>query len=525
MFDILIKNARVIDGTCAPWYYAEIGIEGDRITFIGKDPKCKAKILIDANGKYVVPGFIDSHTHMEIMPFLRSKMPYRTYQGVTTLIGGSCGLGVAPIKKEIQNDWNEILGVDRGIEYPWQSFNEFVDYSNSIELGTNIMSTIPHGLVRYMVIGLENRICTHDELEEMKKIVDTAMKQGALGLSAGLIFPPCMYANTYELIELCKIISKYDGVFTVHMRNESYNLIEAVEEVINIAKESKVKLQISHHKVTGKDNWGKVHRTVEIIKEARSDGVDVMVDQYPYDFSSNNLTTILPPNVVNKQISEIIELFNDKKEREKIIYSLENDITWENFWKQVGSSDNIVIGDAPNSPEYNGYSILELANKYNLEPIDMAFKIIEENGHGVNSCYMSIWDQDVKHIMKQKFTMIGSDSFPVNEGSKCHPRQNGTFPRFLEHYCKKEKLFSLEEAIFKITGLPASRFCIKNRGLIKKGNYADLVVLDYENIKDNTSIKEPFKKPNGIDYVINNGEIVLENGKLTGKISGRYLKH
>ena len=516
MFDVLLKNAKLIDGTSSPWVYADIGVVGDTIAFIGKSGSQQGKTTINAEGKFVCPGFIDAHTHLEIMPFLGDSLQDRLMQGITTIIGGNCGQGVAPVRPCDVPGWSLQLGLDCST-YPWESFGEFAKYTQETKPAINIMSMVPHGLLRYTVAGIENRILTDAELGTMCNILQQSMEEGAAGLSTGLIFPPAMFAPSNELIELCRVVAEFGGVFSVHLRNESYRLIESVREVLEIAQKSGVKLQISHHKVTGKANWGKIRASLMLIEQARQQGIDVMVDSYPYSFGANNFTSILPPYLADKNVNQLRTVLMDKTQWPDIIQQMTTDNSYENFWIQAESADNIILFNVPSYPELSSKSLQYVADKWGMSPFEAAFKLICADGHAISSAYMTMWEEDVETVFKQNFAMVGSDSFPVAPGCSSHPRHNRTFPRVLAYYCKEKGLVTLEEAVHKMTALPARRFGISKRGILALGQKADIVVFDYHKLKDSELLQS------GIESVLVNGEIALLNGKFTEAYSGKFL--
>ena len=498
-FDYIIKSGKIVDGTGNPWYKSDIGIKGDKIAEIGEIPEEKGKKIIDASKKVVSPGFIDIHTHAD-RGILRdpTAQNYIT-QGVTTVIGGNCG------------------GAELDLR---EFFKEIKSKSISLNFGT----FIGHNTVRRRVMGNENREPTIEELEEMKKIVEQEMKAGALGLSTGLKYLPGAYSKTEEVIELAKVAAKFGGFYATHLREEGLGLIDAVKEVIEIGEKANIPVQISHHKVVSVDRWGDSKTTLEIIEDARKRGIDVKDDQYPYPATSTGLAVLFPPWSLEGSKEKIEERLKNtesrKKIKEEIIYNIIHD-------RGGNDLNNIRIASYSKDKNIEGKSIKEILEMKGLTPdMESAAELILElysNGNA-SAIYRCLSDEDIERIMKYPTTMHASDGSIVamNKGVP-HPRNYGTFPRVLSLYVREKGLITLEDAIRKMTSLPASRIGIRDAGIISVGKRADIVIFDPHNIKDRATWDKPHQYSEGILYVFVNGEIIVENGSITGELPGKII--
>lgn len=529
-YDLVIKNARIIDGTGGPWFRGDVCVKGGSIVSIGKckdkDNVC-ANHVIDAQDKVLAPGFIDIHGHYELF-LLNDPAPLTALrQGVTTNVISQCGFSPAPVRE----DKIELIDLHTGfikggadVKWNWRSFGDYMEVLDNIGLGINIASFVGQGTIRLNVMG--NRSCkpTKKELEDMRALADEALNDGAFGISTGLVYPPGVYTDTDEIIEIAKMLKKCNGLYISHIRSETNKVVEAVNEIINIAERAEVPAQVAHLKAGGKNNWGKVHEAVRMLEEARERGTDITVDQYPYSSASTTLRAILPPWAQIGSVENVIERLTDPRLRAKIAREVLNDESYENFFKHSGGPEGVVILNTPETPEYEGENLYNISNIMRKEPIDAAFDIIIKNKGYDNACYIMMNEDDVKYVLKQPLVMIGSDSLPALPNAKVHPRTTGTFPRVLGKYVRQEKTVSLEEAIWKMTGFPASRLNLPNKGLIKVGMDADLVVFDPDTVIDGSDFKDPFKEPEGIDYVIVNGKIVMNKGKFTGVRAGKTIK-
>jgi len=525
--DILIKRAKIVDGTGELCYQGDIGIKDDKIVEIGTINK-EAKKIIDAGGRIVCPGFIDIHGHADLQ-ILRDKTgQIKLRQGVTTEFIGNCGFSVAPLsvqyEKLLRDYCSPVMGDYQG-SFQWKSYEEYVQYLKQQSLSHNIGLLVGNGTLRIAVKGFENGPLSDEEMSLVKKHLANALEAGAVGLSIGLMYSPENYYTTEELIEICKIVNKYDGILVTHIRGEGNSLIKSIKEVIQIAKESDVPLHISHLKAAGKNNWQvALDQVFEIIETERASGLDITFDAYPYNAGSTTIASLLPPSVTVGGIDKAIQRMNDKETREKIVKELKEDAdTWDNIVYQTGWQSVLISSvKSEKNKKIIGKTIQELAIEYNKEPEDIVIDlVIQEQGNvGIVIFHMS--EDDVKRVIKSKYSVIISDSLYDISGNP-HPRLYNSFPKILCKYVKEEKLLSLEEAIKKMTYSPAKLFGVDRRGKIEVGYYADICIIDMDRLKDNSDYINPAKYPEGIDVVIVNGKVAIEKGDLLSDYKG-YLQ-
>ena len=531
-FDLLIKNGHIIDGTGNPYYKADIGIKGGHIARIDSDiDPSDVKRVIHADGLTVSPGFIDSHTHDDLFVAVKPTADEKVLQGVTTLVVGNCGYSVAPILRDQEAFFRGFLGSFGGkdVSDDFLEISTIKDYLERIEAarpGINVLSLVGHFTVRAAVLGMENRAPSDIELKKMKALVAQAMEDGAFGLSTGLAYAPGIYSETDEIIELCKVVRQYGGIYTTHLRSESDSVIPAVAEAVKIGDKAGIPVQISHHKMIGKDNWGKSIETLKMMAEARSIGVQVTCDQYPYNAGSTSLSAVLPPRHLSEGPEALSLKLRDKNIRREVIEEIEKGVEgkWENFIRGTGF-ENIVISVSPSHYEYIGKSVAEIAETKDMSPYDVVFDLIVEDKAGTIIILFMMGDEDIIRIMKSPFTMVGTDGIPGFGNSKVHPRMTGTYPKILGRYVRERGTLSLEDAIRKMTSLPAQTLQIKRKGLLVEGWDADVVIFDPKTIIDQSTYEDPEKGPLGIHYVLVNGQIAVENGKVIGATSGQVLRH
>lgn len=499
-YDIIIRNGKVIDGTGNSWYYADIAIKEGKIVSIGKLTNATATKTIDAKGLIVAPGFIDVHGHIESGIFSLPTANNYIYDGVTTVVTGNCG----------------------GSE---SNLTDFFRRLDSAGTSINVASLIGHNTVRAAVMGRDDKQPTADDQLKMEALVEKAMQEGAVGLSTGLIYVPGTYAKTEEVVGLARAAAKYDGVYASHIRNEESKVTEAIEEAINIGREARIPVQISHFKVGGKANWGRSKETIAQIEKARLEGWDVTIDQYPYTASSTNLGVRLPNWAVAGTPDSVKARINNPVLRKKIIQQMLEEI---NRYKFKNYSFAVVANYAADST-YNGKSITEI-NKLKgrkskaREEAETILDMMNEGG--AQMIYHSMNEIDVKYIMKYSFCMAGADAgVPIPGKSMPHPRGYGTNARILGKYVREEKVISLEEAIRRMTSLAAQKFHLSNRGLLKEGMAADIVIFDEQEVNDKASFENPHQYSVGFKFVVVNGQITMENGEHTGLKGGRALRH
>lgn len=498
-YDLIIKNGRIIDGSSNPYFIADIGIKGKRIEKIGFIEERKGKRIINAKGLYVSPGFIDVHTHTEKI-LLRPSIENYIFQGVTTVIAGNCGSHEYPLK---------------------EFFKKLKDKKISLNFG----SLVGHNTLRKKVMGERGGAPTEEEMKKMEILLEQELKAGGLGLSTGLEYIPGTFADTSEIIRLGKIVSKYHGIYATHMRNEDIAIKYAVEEAIKVGEENKIPVEISHIKLCSEEVWGRIELILDPVENARKKGIEIFMDQYPYLHTSTDISIMIPSSALEGGIEKFKERVKDENYREKI----KNEIIGKRLISsKIDKLKNIFIANFKKNPDYNGKSLeeilIQIGRKANLENAAELIIEIVENGDA-SAVFLQMNEEDVKNLMKLPYVSIASDGGVQFPGAGFpHPRSYGTFPRVISKYVREERVLSLEDAIRKMTSLPAQVFRIKERGLIKEGFFADIVIFDFERIKDNATFQDPHQYPSGIEFVIVNGKVVMENGKHTKEYPGMIIK-
>ncbi len=522
MLDFLIINGLVIDGISTEPKQQNIGISADRIVYIGSKGT-NARQIIDAEGFYITPGFIDVHAHSEFNLLLDGRAEGKLSQGITSEINGNCGFSAAPLYDDaFQRRGQELK--ELGIDERWHTFQEYLRILQTKSIALNYITLCGHGNLRASVIGYENMHCDKNALNKMQNLFYESLVNGACGLSTGLIYPPGIYSDTKEIIELLRIKPPNNKpiIYTSHMRSEGDELLEAIEEVIKIARGANVRVHISHIKTSGEENWQKLDGALSLLENARDSGVNITCDSYPYTASSTDLDTVLPAWTFAGGVSEEIRRLKDSEISKRI--RIELSLKGDKYWKNVYISS---VRDAKNK-WMEGRSIFDISLSIGKKPEDAVVDIIIKEKASAGAIFFTMNEDNLKRILKLPYTMIGSDSSarsfsgPTFNG-KPHPRGFGTFPRFIGVYVRDDKIIDLPTAIERITSLPAKTFGIKERGIIKEGFFADIVIFDYNQIKDMASYKEPFTKSKGIEYVFINGNLAVKEGEFIGSLSGRVL--
>lgn len=498
--DILITNGKIIDGTGNNWYYGNIAVKNGKIIKIGRDVNLSAKKTIDAKGLIIAPGFIDVHTHLEDD---EKKDPNATnfiLDGVTTCVTGNCGSSNVDIGK-------------------------YLNWIDSLKLSINVATLIGHNDVRKAVMGRANRDATPGEMKQMEDLVDKAMKDGAVGLSTGLIYIPGTYTTTPEIVALAKIAAKYDGVYATHMRDEGDSVTYAINEALTIGREANIPVEISHFKLSGQHNWGRSKETVPMIEAARKEGIEVTIDQYPYTASSTSISTLIPDEVLADGQDSIKARLQRPEIRKQVI----NHILARLKKRKLKHLSYAVVASYPADSSYNGKSIEQInlvkGRKHKARFEAETVMDIMMNG-GASAVFHGMSEEDVKFIMKYPFNMFASDaSIRLLGAGVPHPRGYGTNARVLAKYVREEKVISLEEAIRRMTSLPAQKFQLKDRGLLKEGMAADIVVFDEKEVQDISTFEKPHAYSKGFHFVIVNGVLTVENEKHLGIRAGRALKN
>lgn len=524
-YDLLIINARIIDGSGEPAFTGSIGIRGEKIVAVGDLPEAESSTTLNANGMAVSPGFIDIHSHSEFTLLADPRGEGKLMQGVTTEISGNCGLSAGPLYGDYferrKGDLSEL-----GQELSWHGIGEFFNILENRGLSLNFATLIGHGNLRGSVVGYTNRKPTAEEMERMKSLLRESMKAGGLGLSSGLIYPPGVYSDTEELIELAKVVKEFGGIYASHMRSESDKLLEAITEAIRIGEEAGVPVQISHLKTGGEKNWHKLDGAFELIEAARLRGVDVTADRYPYTASSTDLDAILPSWSYEGGVNAELARLSDPETRERLKNEILAQHPNEDYWEKV----MVASVDTEKSKGFEGKTMAEVAREMGKEPCEALFDFLLEEKLRISAIYFSMSEENLRRILQKPYVMVGSDASAraINGPSrlgKPHPRAFGSFPRVLSKFVREEKVLTIEEAVMKMTSLPAQKLGLKDRGIIKPGGFADLVVFNPERVHDTATYTEPYSYPMGIRHVIVNGSVVVRDGAYTGAKPGKILRN
>ncbi len=533
-YDVLIRNGRVVDGTGNPWFYGDLGIVGDRITFIGKAaPEAKAKRTIDATGLIVAPGFIDMLGQSEANLLVDPRAVSKITQGVTTEITGE-GESIAPTNELALKGSMDFFNAFH-IKPDWRSLDDYFRRLAAQHPAINLGTYVGAGQVRQMVIGTENRPATPDEIKKMQQIVEQAMRDGAMGVGSSLIYAPDNYASTEELIALAKAAAPYGGTYATHMRSEGAKEFEALNETFRIGREAHVPVEIFHLKILGRDYWGNMPNVIDAIEKARASGLDVTADQYPYVGAATSLSAPIPPKYHAGGADAMIARLKDPTQRAAIKAEiLENNpnAKFENLYHGSGGPDGILIVSLLN-PElrkkYKGKRLSEIATAEHKDPLDVLMDIVIADHDNVGAVYFCMREDDVQYAMKQPFVSVGTDMGGIAPDGPLaqfggHPRGFGSFTRILGKYVREEKLLRLEDAIRKFTSLPAQREHLQDRGLLRPGYFADITIFNPDTVADRATYENDSAISTGIEYVLVNGVLTLEHEHMTGQTGGRPLR-
>ncbi len=529
-YDVLIKNGHILDGTGNPWFAGNMAVRGDRIVAIGKLGEVPAKQTIDASGLTVAPGFIDMLGQSEIPLLIDNRSLSKLSQGITSEITGEGGSiapqnerTLAPAKPfldhyHLQVDWTTLDGYFRRLEKD----------GTPINLGTYVGAA----QVREAVLGDDDRAPSASELEQMKQLVAQEMQDGAMGLSTALIYPPGHYAKTDELIAMARVAAEYGGLYATHMRSEGRSETTALDEAFRIGREAGLPVEIFHLKVSGKPRWGSMRDVVAKIQAARDAGLDVAADMYPYLAGATALASCLPPWVADGGTDKLLERLHDPAIRKRITEEMAADQPkWENLYNDSGGASGVMISNVlnPELKQFTGKTVAEMAEAKGKPSLEAMFDFILADQGQTGALYFIASEEDLQTGLSQPWTSIGLDASELSLDGPLfephtHPRAFGSMPRFLGHYVRDQKLMRLEEGIRKITSLPAEREHLKDRGLLKPGFYADITIFNPATINDTATYAMPAQLSSGVEYVLVNGQLEYEHGRLTGVKAGRVLR-
>ncbi len=526
-YDLVLRDGKIVDGTGNPWFYGDLAIQGDKIVALGKIA-AKGKREIDAKGLIVAPGFVDMHSHSDFTILEDGKAMSKIMQGVTTEV-----LGESSSPGPFQGQLPPIKSLANGKLTEWTTLGGYFDTVDKTRVSCNVVSYVGLGTVWKCVMGNSHARPTKEQFEKIKGLVEEAMQNGARGLSCMLAAPPDSLATTDEIVELCKVVKRYNGIFCSHIRNEGTNVFEAIREVIEIGRRAGITVEILHIKIADQQYWGRMAEVVRLIDEARKTGVNIGANLYPYTRGNNNLATIIPPWAHEGGAAKMLARLKDAKERAKIKRDVKDGIPgWYNHYTAVGGDWARMLISANNS--YKGLTmdriLAERTKSKNADDLlEQFFDFLIEEGGSVGTVYDHHTEKDMNLAMSQPWCSIGSDGFalaidgPLRRGHP-HPRSFGTFPRVLGVYVRQKGLLKLEDAVRKMTSQNAAKLSIFDRGLLRPGMYADITLFDADKVIDRATYVEPFQYSEGIEYVIVNGQVVLERGKHTGAKPGRALR-
>lgn len=524
---VKITGGRIVDGTGKPAFAGDIVLEDGKIAAVGEKAEGDFDFAVNAAGRVVAPGFIDTHSHSDLRVLADPQLRPKIFQGITTEVYGQDGVSLAPLPEKFIADWRmNIAGLDGdSASEDWHNFRTAGTYLETLRhssIGVNAAYLAPHGNVRMEAMGLGNRAPDEAELARMKEILRREMDAGALGLSTGLIYIPCAYARQEELVELCRVVAEKDGVFVVHQRSEADNILTSMQEVLDIGRQSGARVHFSHFKICGRKNWRRLADALRLLDRAAQEGIRVSFDQYPYAAGSTMLGVILPPWAHGGGTEKLLSRLRDpglRRQMKKEI--LHPDGKWDNFVDFAGLEGIYITSvKTPENEWAVGKNLAELGYETGKDPLDAAFDLLlaEDNAVGMIDYYGN--EEDLAVIMRRPEQNFCTDGLL---GGRPHPRVYGAFPRVLGRYVRGQRVLSLEQAVAKMTGKAAAAAGLKNRGLLKAGYAADVVVFDPETVLDESTYEDPCRYPDGIDYVFVNGRLAAEHGRHTGALAGQVL--
>lgn len=519
--DIEFRNATIVSGNGDTPYSANVGIESDRIQIIDDEP-IGAERVIDVDGSILAPGFIDMHAHSELRLFDHPEAIEKLTQGFTTEVCGQDGVSVAPVTDKHKDDWQQrvqsLLGTKT--DWNWNSVAEFLSMIESVDPAVNVAYYAPHGNLRSMVAGFEDVKLTSIETERMQEILSTAIEHGAFALSKGMIYPPSSYGRDEEFVALAETLAAHDSFMVSHVWNETDRVVESIERYIDICERGGCQPHVSHLKIGGERNWGQSSAVLDIFDRANRRGTEVTFDQYPYTAGSTMLTALLPPWARQGNNEEIIDRLTTQSDRKAMAAEIQSDDgAWENLVKAAGDWENILITRTASST-YEGETLADIAERRNKKPIEVLFDILVEESLDVTMADFIMSEADIQRFLGDKRGTVCSDGI---FGGKPHPRAIGTGARILERYVRERNVLSLPTAIYKLAGHPADILGLADRGRVKEGYIADLVIFDLESVSEKASYRNPLNLSEGMEYVLLSGEIAVEHGTHTNNRPGQVL--
>ena len=525
-FDIIIKNGKILDGTGSLAFKKDIGITGDKIAAITNLNSATSDLIIDAKELIISPGFIDIHTHTDMELLINPYGESKICQGVTTEVSGNCGYSPFPLNDEDFTELDKRLSERYNLHVSWNDITGFLNALEEKKISLNYATFTGQGKLRSYVVGKNDVPPTSEQLETMKQVLSQSIEKGSFGLSTGLEYAPGSYASTEELIELCKVVSKYNGIYATHIRSEDDRVEEAIQEALRICKEADVSLQISHLKACNQSNWHKVDNMLAMIDNAAEAGFPVKADRYPYIAYATGLTTFLPLWSRQGNTEEILARLEDKEQLTQI------EEYANSRGKRIGGWSQVVIGGCftDKNKIWEGKSIQECVATTGKSPFEFIKELLIEEKNRVDIIGFAMDERNLKKVLSSPWVMVASDGSAVAPYGKLsvgkpHPRFYGTFPRVLGKYCRDEKYFNLAAGVKKMTSMPAQKLNLPQRGILKKGYFADLTIFNPKTVIDNATFVDPHKFPTGIEYVIVNGKVTVKNGKHTGERAGIVLRH
>ncbi len=528
-FDLVIENGFVVDGTGAPGRRADVGVTDRQIGAVGNLREAPATRRLDATGCVVSPGFIDIHNHSDLALLMDGRAESMIRQGVTTQVTGNCGLTPAPVHDAVRADLQKTMaGLESDRPWTWNTFGQFLDALRSVPKATHVAPLVGHGAIRACGMGFANRRPTAGERVSMKRLTAEAMEAGAFGMSTGLVYPPGLYCDTEELIELSRVVADHGGLYATHMRGEASPVVDSVREALRIAHEAGIPVQISHHKAAGRENWGKVRTTYGLIEEAARTH-DVTFDIYPYTAGSANLSQLVPPWAHDGGPEAMLARLRDPAIRSKVIHDMIHGTPdWNNFFRVEWRDIQLAYLQSARNRWMQGLSVLEAAERLGRDPVELALDLIQEDANRTMMVNFVIAEEDVDFLLPKPHAMIGSDGLSITPdgpagGGHPHPRSYGAFARVFARYVREKKLLSLEEAVHKMTGKPAGKLRLDRRGELKPGHFADLVVFDPALIRDRATFEAPHQFAEGVHWVLVDGHLTLDKGKLSDRLVGQVL--